>query len=253
MALITFMSDFGTADFYVAATKAKILAHALDARIIDISHQIEEFNLIHAGFVLKEVLKRFPAGTVHLVSVKSELGPKEDALIIHAFDQWLVGTDNGLLSLIGKEHFSGIWRISSPVDSFPAAGLLAEIAAKLSQNAKAESLGTATDQIKTYMLPQVRASKQAIQAQIIHIDRYGNLITNVQQAEFDYLRDSKAFEIKIGRNKLRAISTNYADVVEGDLFALFNSMGLLEIGINEGRASDLLGLEYGSNILVEFI
>lgn len=253
MALITFLSDFGTKDFYTAAVKAKLLSLKPDLQIIDISHEVDKFNLLHAAFMLKSMIKQFPEGSIHLVSVKSELSPTEPVVIVKCKGQYIIGTDNGLLGLAFKNSEEEKWFVKGAADAFPAMNLMAEVTVKVAEGTKIDSFAEKTDTIKSYMLPQVRANKEMMQGQVIHVDDFGNLITNLEKQEFDLLSEKGNFIIKVGRNKLNKVNVNYAETTEGELFAIFNSMGLLEIGIYEGRAAALLGMEYGSNVMIEFL
>lgn len=251
MGVITFLSDFGKTDFYVAAVKAKVLAALPRQPIVDISHDISPTNIMQAAFVLQNVFRDFPDGSIHIVSVKSEVNAKEAAIAIRSGTHWFLGTDNGLLGLVVGDKPDEQYQLSTVEDLFPARNSLANAAISLVQDGKIKE-ATPIDKIKRFIFPAARASKEQILGQVIHIDHYGNLICNIERKEFEFLSEGKSFLLQVGRYQLRQINKRYAESGGGDIFAVFNSIGMLEVGIYEGDASQLLGLDLGSNILIKF-
>ena len=255
MALITFLSDFGNTDHYVAAVKAGILKVNSGLQIIDISHDIEPSNLAQASYVLKGVFRDFPDGTVHLMGVNSSNTPEDTYLALKIEEHLFVGNDNGFWGLISDEEAAIVVDINSinPVSSpFPAKDILAPAAAKLASNTAIQDLGKPVDSYNRMLTRRSKATKQQISGHVIHVDHFGNLITNVQQTDFDILSKGKKYRIKFGRETMLGINNGYQTVDNGDCFVLFNSLGLLEIGINNGNASQLLGLDYDSPVIISF-
>ncbi|WP_224995995.1 S-adenosyl-l-methionine hydroxide adenosyltransferase family protein [Cesiribacter sp. SM1] len=257
MAIITFMSDFGTTDHYVAAVKARMMAIRTDQMIVDISHHIEHFNIAHGSFVLGNVFREFPEGSVHLVAVHATGNLGEPYIAIKMEGHYFVGTDNGLLGLISEKEPDEIVILGHTEEekqlarntTFPARDILAPAAALLAQGTPLSSLGEPTQYFNRMIPRKPRLSKQLIAGHIIHIDHYGNLVTNIVQHEFEQLVTDK-FRIKLGREQINKIHKTYNLVDAGELFAVFNSIGLLEIGVHSGHAAELLGMEYDSPILV---
>jgi hypothetical protein len=251
------MSDFGTTDHYVAAVKARMMAIRTDQTIVDISHHIEHFNIAHGSFVLGNVFREFPEGTVHLVAVHATGSLGEPYIAIKLEGHYFIGTDNGLLGLISEKEPDEIVILGHTEEekqlarttTFPARDILAPAAALLAQGTPLSSLGDPTEYFNRMIPRKPRLSKQLIAGHIIHIDHYGNLVTNIVQQEFEQLVADK-FRIKLGREQINKIHKTYNLVDAGDLFAVFNSMGLLEIGVHSGNAAELLGMEYDSPILV---
>ena len=255
MAIITFMSDFGESDHYVAAVKAKILNFNSNLNIVDISHQIEHCNIAHGSHVLKSVFREFPKGTVHLVAVNSTGSSKDSFIALKLEDHFFVGADNGLLGLISEQESKQVVDINriNPVNStFPARDILALAVAKLGTGVNITELGPALEGYKKMIGRQIRATKKQIAGNIIRVDNFGNLITNIDKQTFDILSKDKGFEVSFGRESFSAINRNYNSVESGECFVVFNSNDLLEIGIKEGNAAQLLGLEYDSPVMINF-
>ncbi len=255
MALITFLSDFGLKDHYVAAVKACILRINSGLQIVDISHEIAPCNLAQASFTLQAVFRDFPEGSVHLVAVNSSNGPDDKFLALKLEEHFFLGNDNGLWGLISENESSHVVDINSlkpQQTSFPAKDILAPAAAKLASGTSLFDLGK---QIKTYkrMLDRIaRATKKQISGHVIHIDNYGNLITNIRFEDFAILSKNKSYTVTFGREYTSNIQGSYNGVDSGDTFLLFNSSGLLEIGINNGHAGHLLGLGFDSPVIIQF-
>ena len=257
MALVTFLSDFGLSDHYVAVVKAGILAVNPAIQIIDISHLVPPSNTIHGSYVLGQAYGAFPEGTVHLAAVGSHQGAKPDHLAMKLDGHYFVGPDNGLFSLISKSEPSSVVSLSSHLGgkgygTFPARSLYAAAAAKLASGAELLDLGKVTTSYKRNINSTSRASKKQIQGGVVHIDHYGNLITNILKHDFDALHEARGYKVVFGRERIRKLQVHYGFVEPGECFAGFNDHGFLEIGINNGHAAELLGLYYDSPVSIIF-
>jgi S-adenosylmethionine hydrolase len=255
MAIITFMSDFGRSDHYVSAVKAKILSINPGLKIIDISHEIESCNLAHAAFVMKSVFRDFPKGTVHLVTVNSHAQRKPRYLTAKMDDHIFVGPDNGIISLISEREPSMIAELfnsSEEQTSFPAKTIMAKAAAMLASGSSMNDVGAFTKDYVRRIDRKFRATKKQISGNVIRVDHYGNLISNIEEEVFNIIRKGRDFIIQFGREKAEKVNASYNEVDDGDCFVIFNSLGLLEIGINKGNAAELLGLKYDSPINIIF-
>jgi len=250
MAIITFTSDFGETDHYVAAVKAKVLSVNPNLNIIDISHQIGQGDLGHAAFALKSVYREFPKGTVHIVAVGSA---KSRFICAKIQDHFFLGHDNGLFGLINDEANIEAVDIINPGNissKFPAKDILAPAAAKLASGASFNDIGRLFTEFKIMIPRKVKATKSQISGHVIRVDSYGNLISNIEEDTFYYLTKEKNFSISFGRERALHINDFYDSVESGECFILFNSLGLLEIGINRGNAAQLLGLDLDSPIII---
>lgn len=255
MALITFMSDFGKSDHYVAAVKARILSINPSLRIVDISHEIEPFSLAHGSFVLKSVFRDFPKGTIHLVALDDHTGTNNRCLALKLEDHLFVGPDNGIFSLLSETEPSMVAELFTGQDnhaSFQAKTILAKAAAMLASGSALNDVGTFTKDYIRKIDRKFRATKKQISGNIIRIDHYGNLITNIEEEVFNILRKDRKFLVHFGRERVDKINASCFEPEDGDCFVIFNDLGLLEIGINKGNASRLLGLRYDSPVAIIF-
>ena len=254
MSLVTFISDFGNSDYYVPVVKAKMLSINPQLSIVDISHDIALYDIAHAAFLLRSTFNDFPKGTVHLVALNTTSSITDGYIGIKLNEHIFIGPNNGVLSMLA-DHDPGIIVKFSDIhiknSSFPAKDILAPIAAKVASGAAIHDFGGPLQSIKKMMGRHFKASKKQIVGYVLRVDIYGNLITNIPKDVFDKLNPGK-FEIVFGRESVHQLQTNYDEVEPGDCWAFFNSLGLLEIGINHGHGADLLGMRYDSPILVNF-
>ena len=253
MAIITFTSDFGLKDAYVAIVKAKILTENPALTIIDISHEVESADLANAAFLLASTYNQFAKGTVHLTAIDS-VGAKGDKYIaLEHNGHFFVGTNNGLLSLITEKTPDKVIELESAlVSTFPAKDVLAKAAAKLASGIPLNELGNDLADFKRLIGRSVRATKKEIAGTVIKVDYYGNLITNINKRDFEILSKDKKYRVKFGRQDATKLNLQSNEAEPGDWFVYFNHLGLLEIGIRNGNASQLLGLKFDSPVWVKF-
>jgi len=255
MAIVTLLTDSGESDHYVAAIKARIISINPGIRIEDISHKIEPSDIAHAAFVLKAVFRDFPKGTVHLVGVDAT-GNRGDAYIaVQLEDHFFVGCDNGLFGLISEKPHQQLVElnaINTVNTTFPERDVFAPAAVKLASGVSITNLGIPMATFKKMIDRQVKATKKQITGTVVRVDRMGNLITNIPKEVFDTLSKNKVYTVQFGGEKFRKIHLHYNQAEQGECFIVFNSLGLLEIGIYKGNASQLLGLEYDSTVNIIF-
>jgi S-adenosyl-L-methionine hydrolase (adenosine-forming) len=258
MAIITLTTDWKSNDFYVGAVKGCILNNYPGAQIIDINHQINSFNTLQAAFVLKNSFGYFPKGTVHLIDVNSETTDTNSYIALQHSGHFFVGTDNGCFSLICDDNIETIIRIDKFSDkecrTFPALNVFAPAASYLAQGNKITDLGPSLKDINRQTPFRATIDEAVIVGSIIYIDSYQNAITNITSELFERVGRNRRFEILVQSNhyKINKINTTYNETSSGELLALFNSAGLLEIAINKGNVAELLSLNINSNIRVKF-
>ena len=256
MPFITFLSDFGWRDHYVAAVKAKVLSEDAGLQIIDISHNISKHNIIHAAYILKSVYQDFPEKSVHIVAVNSSSENTEAMIAVEIKNHFFLGSNNGLLSLIREKEPDKIVKIKAGENTgnFPAKDILAVAAVKLLKSGNLDEIGTAltVEDFKKFITPKVKATREVIQGHVIHIDDYGNLITDILKYDYDILSKGKSVQIKFRNYSLTGVQAHYHESQGGEAFAIFNDQGVLEIGIKQGNAAELLGMEYNSMVSVKF-
>ena len=255
MALLTFLSDFGSKDHYVAAVKAAVLKVNQGLNVVDLGHDIEPFNIAQGGFVLRSVFNDFAKGTVHLVSVHADGNRSYRPVAAKIEDHFFVGVDNGLLSLISGQPPMAIIDLAQLHNTntpFLARDVLAPVAAKLASGKDLYEMGSALEGLRAMMNPQLKATPALISGHVVYVDNYGNLITNIEKAAFDALRKDRPFEIRLGRDTLTELHQSPDQVPLSGLFAYFNSQDLLLLGLNQGSAAQLLGKGYESPVMIKF-
>ena len=253
MPLITFLSDFGYTDHYVAAVKASILKISPQAQILDISHAIDAFNIAHGYYVLQAIYRDFPEGTVHLVAVDSQGSTDGRYHAVKYKNHYFLAADNGILSLLTESQPDLLVEINTegPV-AHPAKQVLGPAAAFLAQGGDMRELGTETKSMRELLNRQLRLTDHAITGHVIHVDHYGNLVTDISQDSMDAIGHGRQFTIKFGRETVERISPSFNAVDEGDCVCVYTSAGQLIIGINKGNAAELLGLYFDSRVDVSF-
>ena len=256
MALVTFMSDYGTRDHYVASVKARMLRVNPGLQLIDITHAIEPYSVMHAAHVLKYLYRDFPQGTVHVVAVGSHNERKPGCIAVKQDDHFFVGPDNGVFSLITEQVPAAIVDLSGHLDqslgSFPARSIYAETAARLASGADIQDMGRRLDDMRRFTNRHLRAASNQLSGQVIHIDHYGNLVTNIDRQTFDDMRAGRSFKVRVARDQFSNLQEHYHQVDNGEVFVLFNDTNLLEIGINMGNAAQLLGIGFDYPVHIFF-
>lgn len=254
MGLITFLSDFGYRDHYVAAVKARILQLAPAVPVLDISHAIEPFNIAHTVHVLNAVFRDFPAGTVHLVGVNDLGGPRAVWHAARFQHHYFVAADNGVLALLcdGQPEELVCLSAATGITAFPTRDLLAPAAVQLAQGGQLTDLGPATTQLYQLLNRQVRLQDNRITGHVVHVDHYGNLITNITRQAVEVIGRTRPCSIHFAREKVREIAPHFQAVDPGEAVCTFNSQDQLCIGINQGNASELLGLHFDSQVDLHF-
>lgn len=256
MAVITFMSDFGEEDHYIAAVKAAILRHCPTAQIIDISHKIAASDIGHAAYLLKHVFREFPSGSVHLCAIDRITREPSKQIALQLEGHFFVGPDSGLFSLISGEKPTQIVELAGGEYSmFPSKIYHGPAAGKLLSGVSLASLGPSLAEATKLFERRPKVTKREIAGHVVRVDSYGNLITNITQTDFETIRkitNQAPFEVIFGRETTQVLQRGYYEVESGDCFVLFNSSGNLEIGINKGNAAELLGLRLDSQIFIQF-
>lgn len=258
--IITLTTDFGTRDAYVAAMKGTIASMHPDARIIDITHDISPQDVMEAAFVLKQAYPFFPPDTVHVAVVDPGVGTARRGIAVQSGGQYFVGPDNGLLALVQDSPFEeavvldrpDFWRVKTPSSTFHGRDVFAPVATHLARGIKLTDMGSRIESLSPlhWALPIV--DQQGFQGWVVHIDRYGNCITNVTAGDFVELRRDRGMKCITGGVILRELFSTYAEVDSGEPVLLANSSGLLEIAVNGGSAAQLFGIRKGASVKIVF-
>ena len=256
MALITLTTDFGTTDPYVGIMKGVIAARAPGVPVIDVTHGIPAQDVLAGALVLRHAIPYFPRGAIHVAVVDPGVGTSRRALCVVTETAVLVGPDNGLLSLAAFEA----QRIVALADerffltprsaTFHGRDVFAPVAAALATGTEPAALGPAVSDMERVSLPSAVPGAAGISGQVIYVDRFGNLTTNISDAALAAF-SRPDLSISIAGAHLRGIAASYGAVPRGQPVAVVNSWGLLEIAVRDGSASALLGAGVGHTVTVE--
>jgi S-adenosyl-L-methionine hydrolase (adenosine-forming) len=255
MSIITFTSDFGYTDHYAAAVKAKILSKNHIHKIVDISHGVGKFDISHAAHLINSVYNDFPKGTVHIVAVNSFDNIKEKSIAFKLNDHFFICSDNGFISLIdGKPTVVVNLLEKSEIKNtaFPAKDIYADAAVFLANAGNIYELGPEMTEYNEVMGWQPLINPNEISGVIIHIDDFGNAISNIKKENYMQIYAERKPTITFSKNTIHKISTRYADISEADIGAIFNSNNNLEIFLRKGNANELLGINNGTMVKISF-
>ena len=260
MAIITLTTDLGTTDSYLASVKAAIYSQLEGVNIVDVSNHIEPFNVQQAAYVLRNCFKDFPIGTVHIISVDDELAINNEHLAVKAEGYYFIGADNGFFSLLlNKVKSEKIVRLNIDLKTncmtFAAKNIFVPAACHLSRGGTMEIIGSVINDFEVKKMG-LKAVSQAntMRGSVVYIDSYGNAVTNISQTEFERVQKGRSFTILFGREDemITNLSSKYRDVPVADKLAIFGENNQLQIAINKGQASKLLGLKLHDVIRIEF-
>jgi S-adenosyl-L-methionine hydrolase (adenosine-forming) len=257
MNLITLTTDFGTQDWFVGTMKGVILNRCPRAVIVDITHEIPAGDIRAGAFALMASHRFFPKGTVHVAVVDPGVGSARHGIAVQTANYFFVGPDNGVLSFaLAKEKIKTIRRLENerlflrPVSrTFHGRDIFAPVAARLCRGFPIHELGPLQKDFVRLPWHELRMRRQEIEGEVVHIDRFGNLVTNVEEK---CLRDVfiERCRLDIGRRRNIRLATHYQAVPGGEAVALVGSSGLLEIAVNGGSAAQQLGLKIGSTFRI---
>ncbi len=245
--MISLLTDFGTADYFVGAVKGAILSVNPQAVIADITHEIAPQDIEAGAFTLLACYKTFPSGTIHVAVVDPGVGSTRRAIIVSANEQFFVGPDNGLFSYIyDREPSHRTFHVTaekyfrpSPSSTFHGRDIFAPVAAALSNGVKVEEFGPEIFDV-------VRLPALLEPTRIIHIDRFGNCVTNITR---DLLKSEEGASLLINGKTIRDFRKFYGEDSSTSPFAIWGSAGFLEISVNGGSAAKVLRVKRGDEVI----
>ena len=257
MACVTLTTDFGYKDHYVAMVKAVVLAANPLTPIVDITHEIDKYNVAQASYVLASAFKDFPLGSVHIVGVNTleKIEGYSPFIAVEIEGHFFVAPNNGILALIAEAPNLTGCAIEVPKETiFPTKDVLAPAASLLWENQSLDTLQQEQVEMCRMLNRSARITEDSIMGSVIYIDSFGNCVTNIKHQSIERIRSGRNFEIRFGREIIRAISSDYGSIdTAGDCVVVINSRGLLEIAQNKGSANKLIGLRYGTPVTIDFI
>ena len=275
MAIITLTTDFGEKDHFVGSVKGAIYTEVEDVKIVDISHSISPFHLHEAAYIIQNAYKSFPEGTIHVIGVDSELNPENKHIALLLDGHYFVCADNGIISLltaeIRPEKIVEINIHDRVTSNFPVLDVFVKVAGHIARGGTLEVIGKNISEIKelTGIKAVVNKAETQIIGNIIYVDNYGNVVTNITEKIFDQVGHGREFIIHVRTSKIKKIYKRYSDAINFDLppdkreedgkkLAIWNSSGYLELAVYKsnpssvGGASTLFGLGFRDTITVNF-
>ena len=256
--VIALLSDFGLVDHYVGSMKGVALGICLEAALVDITHQIEPHDILTGAIELQASYRYFPAGTIFLAVVDPGVGAGRRGLAAEAGDYRFVAPDNGVLS--------GVFEVTPPKRvvelterryarptvsrTFEGRDRFAPAAAWLAKGIQLTALGRPVSSWETIAIPKAAVEADGIAGEVLRVDRFGNLVSNIGHDAFDHLAQSGTIQITAGEHNIEKLVQTYAEAEPGEVCALFGSTDHLEISVNGGSAAERLGLARGASVEV---
>ena len=256
---ITFLTDFGTRDTYVAQMKGVVLGINPEVQLVDLTHEIPPQQILRGAFVWNDSVTAFPAGTIHVGVVDPGDGSDRKLVAAEIGEHRFVCPDNGLLTVIlqnTKLHRAVSldnhkWWRKSASNTFHGREILAPVAAHWSLGVDLAELGPPlTTSLATLPMASTRRGQTSLTGQIVDIDRFGNLVTDIEPIQLP--PDAQSLRFEIGSFHVSGLSTCYVDVDEGEPLVLIGSSGRLEISIRNGSAAEELQADFGRRIVARW-
>lgn len=262
--IITFTTDFGTSDGFVGAMKGVVLGICPGARIVDITHDIHPQDIMEAALILDGAVPFFPPGTIHVVVVDPGVGSDRRAVALACPDFCLVGPDNGVFSPLWErarechteadcravELTEGRYHLDEISTTFHGRDIFSPVAAHLGTGVGLDALGPPVDDLVSLALPRPVVDGRVISGEVIHVDRFGNCITNIPQGLLRDLSGQGNLSAEIGVEQLGPVRGTYSDVAEMQALALVGSFGRLEAALRNGSLARTRGYVRGTRVRV---
>lgn len=276
MAIITLTTDFGEKDHFAGAVKGAIYSELPDIKIVDISHSISPFSIPEAAYIIQNAYSSFPKGTIHIIGIDSEFNEENKHIAIKLDDHYFLCANNGIMSMvcseITPEKIVEINIHDNIETSFAVLDVFVKVACHIARGGTLEVIGILIENIKPIknIIPFVNDEKNQIIGNVIYIDNYGNVVTNIKRAFFESIQKGRNFEVYARGYKFKKIHRKYSDIVnfeipinkrndEGRGLAVFNSSNYMEIAIYKsnretvGGASTLMGLNMRDTVTINFL
>ena len=256
--IVAFLTDFGTRDHYAGTLKAVVLSVCPDATLVDIGHEIPAHDVLAGALELAACYRYFPAGTVFLTVVDPGVGSSRRGIAAETGDYRFVAPDNGVLSAVF--HDTNPKRVVELTErkyarptvsrTFEGRDRFAPAAGWLAKGIALSSLGKTITDFRLLDLPTPTVTADEVEGEVVRVDRFGNLVTNIDRRTFEHLAASGIISVKAGTQDIARVVGTYAEVPVGELCALFGSTDHLEIAVNAGDAASHLKLSRGAAVSV---
>jgi S-adenosylmethionine hydrolase len=245
MPILTLTTDIGLDDYIVGAIKGQALSYEPESFIIDITHQLSQYNLLQAAYICSSAIYYYPKNSFHIILVNSFDNENKQLLIARHNDQFIACPDNGILTLITGEKPKDV--VALPITNENTLGITEHLLfaySRLHRGTIFEHLGVEPIAITEKYPLRSTIGADWIEGQIVYIDRFENVVVNIKKEEFEEQRRGRNFKITFTRNEMiTRLSSHYNNVLPGEKLAWFNSAGYLEIAINRGNMAGMFGLQ----------
>lgn len=254
MPIVTLTTDFGWKDPYQALLKGAMLCQNQQLTLIDISHDIASYDIVQAAFLFRMSWRSFPQGTIHVLSVDDFNSGRNAFVAMSHEGHYFIGPDNGLFSLVFDEQPAEVYRLDfEDHPYFPIKDVLARAVGHIANELPFSDIGEPVQEIVKRITFQPVTGHSHIRGSVIYIDKYENVVVNINQFLFEKVSGDRDFSLFFKRHDpIIRLSRHYYDVPVGEVLCLFNSAGYLEIAINMGKAAGLLGLQLEDTVQIDF-
>jgi S-adenosylmethionine hydrolase len=257
--MITLFTDFGSRDAYVAQMKGVILGINAQVPLVDLTHEVTPFDIRQAAYLLEQATRYFPAGTITVAVIDPGVGTARRPMLLETpAGKWYVGPDNGLFTrIIGREGLAAAYelrdasyfRVPAASATFHGRDIFAPVAAHLSRGVPPERFGPPISD--PVLLPHTRPHEadRLVCGEVIHIDHFGNVITNIGRADLGGITPGRDLDLTLGETTRRVpFCSTYGERPAGALITLINSDAAFEIAMPQGRASAALAARVGDRL-----
>lgn len=274
-AIITLTTDFGEKDHFAGAVKGALYSELETIRIVDISHCISPFHISEAAYIIQNAYKSFPPGSIHIIGIDSELNPENKHIAVYLDNHYFICANNGIISMLTSEikpdKIVEINVHDNIESNFPVLDVFVKVACHIARGGTLEVIGKPISRIKqlTGIKPVVNPENSQIIGNVIYIDNYGNVISNINKVLFEKIGKGRSFTIQARSIKFSKVYNRYSDFInfdnpknkrveDGKKLALWNSSNYLELSIYKsnpktvGSASSLFGLNYRDTVSINF-
>lgn len=258
--VITLTTDFGLADHFAGVMKGVILGIAPDARIVDISHEVQPFEIADGAFTIAEAYRYFPERSVHVVVVDPGVGTARRPVLVEAAGQFFVGPDNGVFTMVYDREAHVVRAITNDrfflpdvSRTFHGRDVFAPCAAHLAAGTSADAFGDPIhDYVQLGLMKPQQMARRVWAGTVLKVDRFGNLITNLHVDRFPELL-TRPFELSVGLRQIIGLAPTFGDCAPGELANVVGSSGYLEVIENQGSAAKTLGCGAGAPVEITFV
>ncbi|MCS6886161.1 MAG: SAM-dependent chlorinase/fluorinase [Acidobacteriota bacterium] len=258
--IITLLTDYGTKDHFASSLKGAILSVNTNVDIVDITHDIAPQDVFGAALVLRNAYKTFPRFTIHIAIVDPTVGSERRPIIVMTDNYNFIGPDNGIFSYIyHEEEVNRVIRIDAPhyyrmpvSATFHGRDIFAPIAGWITKGVDPRKMGEEITDYVRFAIPQPQVTSGLIRGHVIHIDHFGNCVTNISTNELTNEIAARNKVLLVNNHQIARFCRFYAECPDGEACALFGSAGLLEIAVPKSSAAQLLGIVRGMEVALHY-